>query len=70
MFPLLVGHQLTDRLGSSRFHDSDAIRVIVEHRREAPVALFSLDGRPHLRLVDVGRTDVSAYQALLTEAAP
>ena len=50
--------------------DADAIRVIVEHRREAPVALFSLDGRPHLRLVDVGRTDVSAYQALLTEAAP
>ncbi len=48
-------------------HDSGAIRVIVEHRREAPVALFSLDGRPHLRLVDVGRTDVSAYQALLTE---
>ena len=47
----------------------DAIRVIVEHRREAPVALFSLDGRPHLRLVDVGRTDVSAYQALLTEGA-
>ena len=43
--------------------------MIVEHRREAPVALFSLDGRPHLRLVDVGRTDVSAYQALLTEGA-
>ena len=50
-------------------HDADAIRVIVEHRREAPVALFSLDGRPHLRLVDVGQTDVSAYQALLTEGA-
>ena len=50
-------------------HDGDSIRVIVEHRREAPVALFSLDGRPHLRLVEVGRTDVSAYQALLTEDA-
>jgi transposase len=50
-------------------HDGDSIRVIVEHRREAPVALFSLDGRPHLRLVEVGRTDVSAYQALLTEGA-
>lgn len=48
-------------------HDADSIRVVVEHRREAPVALFSLDGRPHLRLVDVGRTDVAAYQALLTE---
>lgn len=51
-------------------HDADTIRVIVEHRREEPVALFSLDGRPHLRLVDVGRTDVSPYQALLTEATP
>lgn len=48
-------------------HDADSIRVIVEHRREAPVPLFSLDGRPHLRLVDVGRTDVAAYRALLTE---
>lgn len=48
-------------------HDADAIRVIVEHRRETPVSLFSLDGRPHLKLVDVGRTDVAAYQSLLTE---
>ncbi len=48
-------------------HDADAIRVIVEHRRETPVSLFSLDGRPHLKLVDVGRTDVAAYQSLLAE---
>ena len=48
-------------------HDADAIRVIVEHRRETPVPLFSLDGRPHLKLIDVGRTDVAAYQSLLTE---
>ena len=26
--------------------DADSIRVILEHRRESPVALFSLDGRP------------------------
>lgn len=45
--------------------DADAIRVIAEHRREAPVALFSLDGRPHLRTVEVPVTDVSAYGALL-----
>jgi len=29
------------------------IRVILEHRRESPVALFSLDGRPHLKTVHV-----------------
>ncbi|WP_145382559.1 IS21 family transposase [Botrimarina mediterranea] len=46
--------------------DADAIRVIAEHRREEPVALFSLDGRPHLRTVDVPATDVSAYGSLLT----
>lgn len=47
--------------------DASAIRVILEHRREAPVALCSLEGRPHLRLVDVGRPDVAAYGALLGE---
>ena len=41
--------------------------MIVEHRRETPAPLFSLDGRPHLKLIDVGRTDVAAYQSLLTE---
>ena len=48
-------------------HDADSIRVIVEHRREGPTALFSLEGRPHLRLVEVGRTDAADYQVLLTE---
>jgi hypothetical protein len=47
--------------------DADAIRLVLEHRREAPVALFSLDGRPHLRTVEVARADLSAYQALLAE---
>lgn len=46
--------------------DADAIRVIVEHRREEPLALFSLDGRPHLRMVEVETTDVSAYASLLS----
>ena len=45
--------------------DADSIRVILEHRRESPVALFSLDGRPHLKTVHVPLTDVTAYGALL-----
>ena len=48
-------------------HDADSIRVILEHRRESPVGLFSLDGRPHLKTVAVTETNVSAYQSLLME---
>lgn len=48
-------------------HDADSIRVILEHQREEPVALFSLDGRPHLKTVEVTETDVAAYQTLLME---
>jgi transposase len=47
--------------------DAHSVRVIVEHRQEAPVALFSLDGRPHLKTVHVTQTDVTSYQSLLTE---
>ena len=47
--------------------DPDSIRVIVEYRSQEPVELFSLDGRPQLAAVRVETTDVSAYQALLTE---
>jgi len=50
--------------------DADAVRVIVEHRREEPIALFALDGRPHLKTIDVGATDVSAYGTLLAEDRP
>ena len=50
--------------------DPDSIRTIVEHRAEQPVALFSLDGRPHLAHVRVETTDVAAYGALLTEVSP
>jgi transposase len=49
--------------------DADSIRVILEHRRESPIALFSLDGRPHLKTVHVPSTDVAAYAALLTQEA-
>lgn len=45
--------------------DPDSIRVILSHRSETPVELFSLDGRPQLKTCHVETTDVSAYQSLL-----
>ncbi len=50
--------------------DADSIRVILEHRRESPVALFNLDGRPHLKVIQVEPTNVGVYQSLLTEDGP
>ena len=47
--------------------DPDSIRVIVEYRVQAPIALFSLEGRPRLAEVRVEATEVSAYQSLLVE---
>jgi transposase len=44
--------------------DADAVRLILEHRRERPVGLFCLDGRPHLRSVAVPMPDLSAYASL------
>jgi transposase len=44
---------------------ADALRLILEYQQEEPVALFCLDGRPHLKWVRVARTDVSAYQTLM-----
>ena len=49
--------------------DADSIRTIVEHRSEEPVKLFPLDGRPHLAHVRVEATDLSSYQALLSDEA-
>ena len=46
---------------------SDALRLILEHRRERPVGLFSLDGRPHLKLVQVSVPDLSVYGTLRGE---
>jgi transposase len=60
--PELVGavdHALS--IGMTR---SDAITCIVEHRREQPVDLFSLDGHPHLKSVVIEPLDLSAYRAL------
>jgi transposase len=46
---------------------ADAIRLILEQRRERPVGLFSLDGRPHLKLVQVASPDLSVYRSLVRE---
>jgi hypothetical protein len=39
---------------------ADAVRVILEARREQPAGLFNLDGRPHLKLVQVQTPNLSA----------
>ena len=49
--------------------DADAVRLILEHRRERPVGLFCLDGRPHLRAVTVPTPDLSAYASLAAGVA-
>lgn len=49
--------------------DPDSIRVILDHRSDHPVELFTLDGRPHLRAVRVPPTDVAAYTSLLAGGA-
>src|SRR4051812_35524348 len=54
-------------LGTS---DADAVRLILEHRREQPVGLFCLDGRPHLKLVAVPMPDLAAYAGLTAGVAP
>lgn len=43
--------------------DADAVRLILEHRRERPVGLFCLDGRPHLKLVSAPSPDLGAYRS-------
>jgi hypothetical protein len=43
---------------------ADAVRVLVEVTREAPVRLFCLDGRPHLAGVTVPQPDLAAYCSL------
>jgi transposase len=47
--------------------DADAVRLILEHRREVPVGLFSLDGRPHLKLVSVAEPELGGYGSLRGE---
>ena len=45
---------------------ADAVRLIVDASQEPPIGLFSLEGRPQLKLVRVEQTNVAAYQSLLT----
>jgi hypothetical protein len=49
--------------------DADAVRLILEHRREQPVGLFCLDGRPHLQAVTVSPPDLSGYASLAAGVA-
>jgi transposase len=49
--------------------DADAVRLILEHRREEPAGLFCLDGRPHLKLVAVPEPDLGAYASLTAGVA-
>lgn len=44
--------------------ESDAIQLILEHRQQSPVKLFSLDRRPHLAGVHVESPDLRAYDQL------
>jgi transposase len=43
---------------------ADAIGLILAHRAERPVGLFSLDGRPHLKAFVIDPPDLGAYGAL------
>jgi hypothetical protein len=54
-------------LGTS---DANAVRLILEHRRERPVGLFCLDGRPHLKLVRVPGPNLDAYRGPAAEVRP
>ena len=39
----------------------DAIRLLLEHRRQEPTSLFCLDGHPHLKSVRVPGIDLTVY---------
>jgi transposase len=43
---------------------ADAVALILYHRSEQPVGLFSLDGHPHLKSVTVDPPDLTGYTAL------
>lgn len=49
---------------------AEAIRLVLEHRREQPVGLFRLDGHLHLQAVRVQAPDLTAYRALVEEGRP
>jgi hypothetical protein len=45
------------------------ISLVLAHRSEKPVALFCLDGHPHLRSVALDRIDLGAYRVLVAKGA-
>ncbi len=45
-------------------HSADAVRLILQSRREQPVSLFCLDGHPHLKGVHVPPPNLEAYRSL------
>jgi hypothetical protein len=49
---------------------AEAVRLVLEHRREQPVGLFRLDGHLHLKAVRVQGPDLTAYRALVGEGRP
>jgi hypothetical protein len=44
--------------------DADAVRLVLERRRERPAGLFSLDGRPHRKRIGVPAPGLTAYASL------
>ena len=58
-------HHFLSPSGCADVIDPDSIRLILDHRADRPVPVFSLDGRPHLASVQVPVTDVAAYGVLL-----
>jgi len=42
----------------------DAVSLILSHREDRPVALFSLDGHPHLGSFVIDPPDLGAYSTL------
>ncbi len=45
-------------------NSADAVKLILQSRQEQPVSLFCLDGRPHLKGVQIPPPSLHAYQSL------
>jgi hypothetical protein len=54
------------RIGAA---SADAVALILYHRAERPVGLFSLDGHPHLKSVQIDPPDLTGYAALTATGA-
>jgi len=49
-------------------NSADAVKLILQSRREHPVSLFCLDGRPHLKGVQVPPPNLAVYRSLCVGA--